>query len=113
MTRAGLTALVMLVATSANERELPFYTGNDLFDLCKRSSSLCVGYAMGVHDMMSMLQMSGTRFFDWRVCLPAGVTARQVADVATRYLTVHPEKRHFGAVAQVAEALSDAFPCSP
>jgi hypothetical protein len=47
----------------------------------------------------------------FRACFPLGVNAKQVKDIATRFLREHPEVRHVGAANLVAKALVDAFAC--
>jgi TctA family transporter len=66
---------------------------------------------MGVSDAMGLSQADGGSLAGFRSCHPPGVTAKQVEDIATRFLREHPEWRHLGAVSQVAKALADAFPC--
>jgi hypothetical protein len=61
---------------------------------------------MGVADAMQEDTVWGRR-----ACLPEVSVAGQARDVAVRYLTDHPESRHYTAASLVAEALEEAFPC--
>ncbi len=44
--------------------------------------------------------------------MPGNVTAGQIADIAIKHFSDHPEVRHHQAADEVAIALIRAFPCS-
>lgn len=94
-----------------------FFTGDDLLHHCNGSRDgervlvgedyyyalgVCVGYVMGVTDMLSM---SGT------ICGAQHVSASQMGDIVIKYLHNHPETRHYSASDEVEAALKNAFLC--
>lgn len=81
-----------------------FYNGNELYELCGKNIPFCNGYISGVADVLA--SQSGNS-----MCLPKGVVIKQVADVVMKYLTDHPESRHYNANSEIFLALSIAFPC--
>ena len=113
-----LTALVLvagfLCPASGFAQDLfpAFVTGNKLLEACTPVQlPFCYAYVEGATDAsqstFSALHMQQHALF----CLPQGVTARQLVDIATNYLRDHPEQRHTVASADVALALANAFPC--
>lgn len=60
------------------------------------------GYVWGIADV---LNLSGG------ICIQNGVSRKQLSDIVSRYLVVHPEYRHLGAEIIVGMALMEAFPC--
>lgn len=82
-----------------------FENGNNLLAYCKASagtweSSYCLGFIAGVADTNSAL-----------LCVPNGVTLRQLADVVAKNLEKHPEARHFPAYDLTTAAILTDFPC--
>jgi hypothetical protein len=63
----------------------------------------CFGYINGVADA---LVPAGV------YCLPAGVKAGQVLDVAKLYIQDHPDKRYLPAPQLIVNALAEKFPCN-
>jgi hypothetical protein len=94
-----------------------FWTGNDLLTRCGDSTMpgtlVCLTYLQGVADTMIVAQTPKGGIMGWRACIPAGVQASQLRDVATRFLREHPEQRHSPAPSLVAMSLAQAFPCLP
>ena len=80
-----------------------FVTGDDLFSKCSINSPLCMGYIAGVSDIMSTND---------DICLPNNVTIQQIVDIVAKYLSDHPERRHYGASSESGIALMQAFPCN-
>ena len=78
---------------------IDFYTGNQLYDFCKRGSPACVGYILGV-----AAAHNGKSF-----CFPAGVIGEQVVGTVKLWLESHPKKRHAAGGRLVVEALSGTF----
>ena len=78
-------------------------SGNDLFNYCSgKSIDICTAYIAGVSDAVTVFNAA---------CVPAQVDSTQVKDIATRYLTAHPERRHLQAARVVVLAVQMAFPC--
>jgi hypothetical protein len=113
MIRAGLAALVTAIVLPGNGWAEGFYNGDQLFEACKSSRAACIGYVEGVSDVMAAMQEKGMTLGGWRACVPTGEEAGQITDVAQQYLADHPERRQYGAVGLVAQALQEAFPCPP
>jgi hypothetical protein len=108
---AVVTAVVLACPpASAQEGEgRAFYPGNDLWSACSVKSGVCLGFVVGVADVMG----TGSAILGRRACLPSPVAGGQAQDVVKRYLERHPEARHYAAVSLAAEALEEAFPCPP
>jgi hypothetical protein len=106
-------ALSSLTASSLTAGEAGaglFKDGNSLYEDC-RSSDIpaqtgCLGFVVGVADTASALEFK-------YLCIPNGVTARQLEDIVTPFLRDHPEDRHWSASGLVLSALAKAFPCKP
>ena len=86
---------------------ISFESGNSLYNACNETHLYlkCIGYVAGVADVFAA-QNTNT------ICKPKDVTLQQAADVVKKYLTDHPEERHYTAVSEISMALSQAFPCS-
>jgi len=63
----------------------------------------CFGYINGVADALVPAGL---------YCLPAGVKAGQVLDVAKLYIQDHPDKRYLTAPKVIVDALREKFPCN-
>jgi hypothetical protein len=46
------------------------------------------------------------------LCSTQSITARQLRDVATQYLSQHPAERQSSAISILSVAFGQAFPCS-
>ena len=73
---------------------IDFYTGNQLYDFCKRGSPACVGYILGV-----AAAHNGKSF-----CFPAGVIGEQVVGTVKLWLESHPKRRRAAGGRLVVEA---------
>jgi Rap1a immunity proteins len=87
-----------------------FYDGNRLYVACRSSDHdlkfFCHGYVASISDSL------GAQTADQdHVCMPDGVRASQVEDIVVKYLSDHPEVRHYSAWSLGASALRLAFPC--
>ena len=80
-----------------------FVTGDDLSSKCSINSPMCMGYIAGVSDIMST---------DGDICLPNNATIQQIVDIVAKYLSDHPERRHYSASSEAGIALMQAFPCN-
>ena len=92
-----------------------FLDGNDLHKMCGsknvRDRDTCLGYAMGVSDIMDGLQATGRSYFGHKTCATKALEDTQVRDAVANYLKAHPERRQYGAANLVAEALAENWPC--
>jgi hypothetical protein len=85
-----------------------FVNGNDLLEKCNTPLDIvCIGYIDGVAYAMN----DGNAVNGFKACIPLGVTAQQIKDIAVRYLIKNPAVRIYAASSLVAAALSEAFPC--
>jgi hypothetical protein len=110
---AVATAVTLACHPAAAQEPVAFYTGNELWSHCSDesaySSGLCMGFVMGIADVMG----AGSAILGARVCLPERVNGGETRDVVKRYLELHPERRHYAAASLVLDALAQAFPCKP
>ena len=86
-----------------------FESGNKLYDECKGSPAFnlgfCYGYIVGVADVATALKA-----IDF--CPPKGMTVEQTVDTVKKFLTDHPESRHYSGYSEVIVALRLAYPCA-
>lgn len=113
---ATVGCLVALAGPCRAQGVAAFETGNKLLLDCQNQFGaahlFCQGFAAAVADEMLSAMAAGDTVLGWRACFPTDVALGQITDVATRFLTVHPELRHLTALGLFAEAFADAFPCS-
>jgi len=97
-------------------------TGKELSQLCDANSTFlefarCVGYLEGFND--GMVGESSARTLESMtaprpaksVCVPEGVTLRQMRDIIMAHLTANPDDlRQFGSIF-IRTALYEAYPC--
>jgi hypothetical protein len=100
--RIILAAVLLLSPTSAFSAK-GFVKADDLFSKCGFNSPLCMGYLAGVSDIMSTND---------DICLPDNAALPQIVDIVVKYLTDHPERRHYSASSESGIALMQAFPCN-
>ena len=83
-----------------------FESGNSLLSACEdpNQAPRCGGYVAGAADVLAEQNTS-------KICRPVEVSIQQLADVVKKYLTDHPETRHYAATVQIFAALRAAFPC--
>jgi len=113
---AFLSGSVAAPARASDIEAGGFLNGNTLLQECQSSAvaarAQCRGFVMGVADAMSIAQVFNEPVAGRRACPRDYVTWQQPGDVATSYLTRHPELRHYIASWLVANALEEAFPCT-
>jgi hypothetical protein len=117
--RAAAVVFIASVSARAGAQEpnpgFTFETGNDLYEKCSTAPNtltqgFCLGYSAGISDAMS-IKPALNPVNTYSRCLSQNVTMGQIADVVEQYLQENPAKRHFAAIALIAEALANAFPC--
>jgi hypothetical protein len=87
-----------------------FYSGNDVKQICDDSArtSTCVVLIAGILDGIALMDsLTGTPI----ICVPAGVTTGQAADIVKRHINNFPQGRHLAASGLALAALLEAFPC--
>jgi hypothetical protein len=114
--KLGCLIVVLLFAADATRaiaaEGFGLYTGNSLWKECKSDppSGVCLGYVSGIADAM-IAKDEGVMGF--HTCLRSHLPAGQLIDIVKLYLEKHPWRRAYGAGGLVADALEQAFPCSP
>jgi hypothetical protein len=83
-------------------------TGQWLLETCRGDyggdgRAFCVGYAMGLADLMLGQQ---------RICMSSDVTSEQIRMTVEDYLTRQPEQLQQHPVVLVIRALETRFPCA-
>ena len=106
------------VSRAVGAEGLLLFTGNRLWEFCGDDPQglLCSGYVAGVADAMlqnDLMAKNSEGVGGWHACFRTHPTVGQLANVVKQWLQSHPEKRDNGAAGLVAEALQEAFPCSP
>jgi hypothetical protein len=113
---AILMAAALTVASAAQAKPVDtggsYVGGDDLWDWCGKSATTqaperCVGYILGVVDLMSTDDIFTSRF-----CLPTHTTSGQITDTVRRYLRDNPDTLQYSAASDVAVAIFKAYPCS-
>jgi hypothetical protein len=111
MYKAALGVLLAAMSLHVRAALAQFYTGNDLLEFCAGNNvfnqGVCVGFIIGVARAAEPAPLARPTLF----CFPAGVSVRQLKDVAVAYLQKTPELRHLDAAGLVGTALFEAFPC--
>lgn len=88
-----------------------FKTGNDIFEECNltQGHAYVANYAMGVADTYALL-MPRAKLLP--ICIPNGVSARQLTDVFCQYLREKPASRNEDASGLAAVSFFEAWPCT-
>lgn len=106
-------AALALTALFPMKSRANFVNGNDLQGWCQSQSKadqgICRGFVVGVIDMIQSGKQGRGLKVD--VCFPESITLAQAMDVATKWLTNHPQNRHFVASDLVKASMEEAFPC--
>jgi hypothetical protein len=108
-------AMIAAVVAVSAEAQADFKTGNQLYADCTSEEGAsarvyCSGYIAAIADAAAWGPPWGV--FGYIQCPRDTVTLGQMSDVVVRFLAAHPERRALGAAGLVAQALSEAFPCS-
>ena len=114
MLTSALLGLVLAANPSAPE---PTRTGSALLSWCEKYeagaeneySGLCVGYVMGVSEMVKTMPPNAAREF---ACPPENATNDQTVRVVLKYLRDNPEQLHKARLTLTLDSLRAAFPCS-
>ena len=79
-----------------------FWSGNDLYERCDTDNGqaklVCTAYIIGATDALTSNGI---------VCLPKNFTIRQTVDLVVKFLSDHPETRHYTAFSEVAVAMKN------
>ena len=124
-----LLAILMMTGTAAaqvgepaaeNDAVFPQQlSARDLLYRCNASNltgagrerrSYCAGFISGVEEAVR-LQQTAHGSSGLQVCMPTGITSRQLADVYSRFAGQNPAFTGKPAAEAVLGALQNAFPC--
>ncbi|MDC3365468.1 Rap1a/Tai family immunity protein [Pseudomonadales bacterium] len=113
MIKLLLAAIILSLSLSASTATAAFglMSGKMLAEDCESPQEsfaygACHGYIFGVLDKELW---GGDRFAS--ICLPVGVTMKQMISIVRKYLKEHPEKHNNDASLLVTVAFQIAFPC--
>jgi hypothetical protein len=120
-----LAAVLAAGATSASaaNTDREFYPGEALYQRCSANpadadfgarKAQCKGYIVGVSDTLQANQAAAPISGPTRaaaICLP-DVDSDQLVEGVVRYLSDHPDSRHFAAPDLIYIALKAAYPCA-
>jgi len=89
-----------------------FRRGNDILQMCESPKewtdiAYCYGYIDAVIDAM----IYGNTVNGFKACVPTMVKNARLIDIVIQFLRLNAARRHFGAAALIANAMSDAYPC--
>ena len=68
----------------------------------------CFGYIRAANDMYEVMVNNSNR----TICIPSGISGKQLIRIVDKYLKEHPEKLHNVATLLVYEAFQESFPCT-
>ena len=107
-----ILVLTTLLTISGNSNA--FYDGHKLAPLCtsenRGDNNICASYLMSIVDTVRTLE-------HWKLliekdfCIPANVTAGQLAKVFIKYMNKHSEDLDHRASSLAMNAFSHSFPC--
>jgi Rap1a immunity proteins len=102
-------AALLLVAVPAIA--LDNLTGNDLNMLYDKSVGKALSYTRGFFDGYTAGVENTNTVLEVKVCIPQGVTNKNIYDVVRKYLVEHPEELHQPAPTLIMKAIQNAWPC--
>lgn len=106
-----------------------FYTGKELYDLCKKEDKVCGGYVAGSIDSrlesynkvqidkILMLESEPSEIrnkvhqLNFQLCLPDGIALGQVIELFLSFVDKYPQLKEFDAHMIIQSALIQAYPC--
>ena len=100
-----------IVAAPASGQDVGVWTtANDLHAWCsskvEADETACHAYIRAISEVVA-----NDRTYNYRACIPKGVSATQAKDIVKNWLQAHPEQRHYAAYSTVARIIAEAFPC--
>ncbi|HEY5129393.1 MAG TPA: Rap1a/Tai family immunity protein [Bradyrhizobium sp.] len=106
---AALATSLLAAVPAHAQTPPPPPTGNVLYEWCTKQGAVyrsgCDGYLSGYFDALVSVGSPGF------ICTPNGTIIAQAKDVLVRWLSSHPEKRHFAAGVIATGAFMEAWPC--
>lgn len=127
--RVLIAAFAMLVASQPVAASGVYETGESLVKACRayllwrrdpsrnlgpaaEDASRCYGYAMGVHDAMSMTRMFPTPPFGLQpICLPSGINGHTLTELLANSLDSDPREQNYVGALVPLRAWAKAYPC--
>ncbi|TFI11080.1 MULTISPECIES: Rap1a/Tai family immunity protein [unclassified Herbaspirillum] len=96
-----------------------FTTGNDFFEWTAdpNKSVYATVFTMAVVDAetnayVSEKEITNNKLTRNYFCTPKNVVAKQITDLAKKYISNHPENRHLPAAVLIRVAIIPTWPCS-
>ena len=99
--------LALFFSLTASIAQAHILTGNEYLEWADRRYEdrvYIVGYTGGVADTLAI---TGA------LCLPEGVTNKQLVDTVVKYLNENPQRRHEDSLLAVLSALLGPWRCAP
>lgn len=109
MSKAAALAIIFIASPDLLTAE-SFFNGNQHFSNCTSNWAFVAGYVSGALDTY----MIGETFSDgpyMKICPPPSITVSQATDVYCKFLSDHPEDRHFNAASLIWAAMNEVWPC--
>ena len=107
----ALSAVLWLALASPGEAA---QTGKDLKAICEDQTpnlqGVCVGYILGIADIMTQFSHDGGYFLGFRACMPE-ISVVQAQGVVVKFLNSHPDRLDRAGFSLIARALAEAYPC--
>src|SRR5262245_8421463 len=106
--------ILVAVALSAQAVRAETYTawttGNLIAERCRAEGAVeaayCAGFVVAIAETVNAATV-----WNAKACIPAQVTTGQLMDITKKYLSDHPELRHYVGASLVAHAFMETFPC--
>lgn len=104
-----LIAIFLLIGcTTVSAADKFFVSGNQMHEWC--NNEIALPYILGVVDGIGFMNQVYPETA--KLCIPDRVARGQIGDIACKFLSDHPEKRHYTGDQVVFLSLIEAFPCS-
>jgi hypothetical protein len=85
--------------------------GNDLLKQCTATIGALIQFCFGYIDAITDSLLENRRLGASDVCVPDGLDDVQLRDIVVKFLRENYRLRPLAAPAQVAQALTEAYPC--
>lgn len=99
---------------NAHSQESPLSTGNTIYPICTSSQIntqiICASYVAGFLSGIANQAILSERKPVF--CLPAEANNGQALAVFVKYMSDHPERRHYDVPSLLIVSLGEAFPCT-
>lgn len=108
MHKALLATFLMMLGTAS---PVDAITGNKLLEVCdagEQGGAIMVGYCLGfTNGLISGYQLGSPA----QLCIPPGVSQKQIQDIVVKYVREDPSVRHLDVDLSSVLAVMVEFPC--